>query len=231
MTGKQGSDMRVSGDRRQETIDRLMEHFANDVIPLEEFERRLDAANRATSEGDLERLLSDLPSAKPPAKVRQTVPAVQPRQAVASPTQVRETGWVIGILGGGERAGRWVPARKNYVMGVLGGAKLDLREALLGPGVTEINVFAFCGGVEILVPPGMAVEVDGFALMGGFGNHSDAPTNFDPEAPLLRVRGLALMGGAEVQSRLPGESKRQARKRRKLEHSEARKQLRPGPEN
>lgn len=230
MTEEPGTDLQVSSVRRQETIDCLMEHFANDVIPMEEFERRLDLANRSRTEGDLQRLLADLPALKSPAAVDSPLPSLRPTRAVASPEQVRDTGWIIGILGGGDRTGRWVPARKNYVVGVLGGAKLDLREALLGPGVTEVNVFTMCGGVEILVPPGLAVEVDGLAILGGFSNHSEAPMTFDPDEPFLRVRGLAIMGGAEVNVRLPGETKRQARKRRRLERSEARKQLPSGPE-
>ena len=32
---------------RQATVDALCEHFANDVMPVEEFERRVDAAHRA----------------------------------------------------------------------------------------------------------------------------------------------------------------------------------------
>lgn len=230
MTEMRSTELQLSSARRQETIDRLMEHFANDVIPMEEFERRLDFANQARTEGELQHLLADLPAAGPTGQVASPLPTVRRTRAVASPEQVRDTGFIIGILGGGERTGRWIPARKNYVMGVLGGAKLDLREALLGPGVTEVNIFAMCGGVEILVPPGLSVEVDGLAIMGGFSNHSEAPMTFDPDEPFLRVRGLAIMGGAEVQVRLRGETKRQARKRRKLERSEARKQLPSGPE-
>lgn len=231
MTAERGMDLQVSGARRQETIDALMEHFANDVIQMEEFEQRLDLANRATSEGELQRLIADLPALRPQAQTATSLPSLRQTRALASPEQVRETGVIIGIMGGGERTGRWVPARQNYVMGMLGGAKIDMREALFGPGVTQVNVLAICGGVEIIVPPGMAVEVDGLALMGGFSNHSEAPAVFDPEAPVLRVRGFAIMGGADVQVRHTGESKRQARRRRKLERAEARKQLKSGPQN
>ena len=48
---------------RQGTIDALCEHFANDVLELDEFERRIDQANRVESAEELRSLLSDLPTA------------------------------------------------------------------------------------------------------------------------------------------------------------------------
>ena len=39
----------------------------------------------------------------------------------------------------------------------------------------------------------------------------------DPERALLRVTGLAVMGGVSIETRLPGESRREARKRIKAE--------------
>jgi hypothetical protein len=49
--------------------------------------------------------------------------------------------------------------------------------------------------------------------MGGFDHkQSVAPTD-NPDAPLLRVSGVAFMGGVGVQVRYPGESKRDARHR------------------
>ena len=74
---------------------------------------------------------------------------------------------------------------------------------------------ALCGGVQIVVPPGLAVEVHGTAIMGGFQNVNRAPAHPDPDAPLLRVRGLAVMGGVEITMRLPGESEHQAHRRRR----------------
>lgn len=86
-----------------------------------------------------------------------------------------------------------------------------------------MNVLAVMGGVEIIVPPDMAVEVDGMALLGGFDHQTNAPLRSNPELPTLRVRGLALMGGVEVKVRLPGESSREARSRRRLERKSRRR--------
>jgi hypothetical protein len=99
----------------------------------------------------------------------------------------------------------------------MGGAHLDLRDALLPPGTIEVRVAALMGGVEIIVPPNLAVEAEGVSIMGGFDHVDRAPAEPDPGAPLLRVTGLVLMGGVHIEMRLPGESSRDARKRRKRE--------------
>ena len=53
--------------------------------------------------------------------------------------------------------------------------------------------------------------------MGSFEHVDRAPPTLDPEAPLLRVRGVAFMGSVEIRMRLPGESEREAHRRLKQE--------------
>jgi hypothetical protein len=222
--------------RRQQAVDRLCEAFADDRLPVEEFERRVDLAHRAVTEAELRRLLADLPSPAPPAlrtsgrpEGAGTLPArpAGTRHPTQAPASVPSTSFIAGVLGGAVRKGTWRPARTNYAIGVMGGFELDLREAILPPGVTEIRVFAFWGGGEIIVPPEVAVEVSAIGIMGGFEERHDAPSAPAPDAPVVRVTGLALMGGGEVTVRYPGESKGDVR-RRKREERKARKRLQRG---
>jgi hypothetical protein len=110
----------------------------------------------------------------------------------------------------------------------MGGVKLDFREALLPPGETEVWVFTTMGGVEIIVPPGLGVESNGIAILGSFEHREDIVMNPDPDAPFLRIKGLCLMGGVEVSIRLPGETPREAKRRRRLAKKEQRKRLKDG---
>lgn len=201
---------------RQVTIDALCEHFANDALAVEEFERRVEVAHHAGSAEELKQLLLDLPGGNVPA-VRDagTAPAPRPRPRVTAAAHVKQQGFVVAIMGGATRRGRWTPARTNFAFALMGGAELDFREAALPPGVTEVQVLTVMGGVEIIVPPGVNVESHGIGIMGGFDSTEDQ--DYDPEAPTLRVAGLALMGGVEIKVRHPGESARDARRRRKLE--------------
>ena len=56
------------GPTRQQAIDALCEHFANDVLSVEEFERRVDRAHKAESLDDIRKLLVDLPSGDLPVR-------------------------------------------------------------------------------------------------------------------------------------------------------------------
>jgi predicted membrane protein len=96
-----------------------------------------------------------------------------------------------------------VPKRISAVA-FMGGIELDLREATLGPGVTEIEVLAVMGGVVVTVPPNVRLECDGFAFMGGFEDQLKQPASGDPNAPAVRLTGFAFMGGVEARVLEPG---------------------------
>jgi DUF1707 SHOCT-like domain len=214
---------------RQMTIDALCEHFANDVMGVEEFERRVDLAHQASSNADLRALLRDLPGGELPAVVAPGgLPAASRGYQMTSADRVRERGFAVAVLGGTRRTGRWTPAHKNYAIAVCGGAELDFREAVLGPGVTELEVYAMWGGVEVIVPPGLNVESHGIGLLGGFDHRAESYDAPDPTAPTLRVTGIALMGGVEITVRHVGESKRDARRRRRVERRERAREIREG---
>ena len=102
------------------------------------------------------------------------------------------------------------------------------RDAVMPPGVTEVQVFTMWGGVEIIVPPDMHVESHGIALLGGFEHMAQGATASDPHAPKLRITGVAIMGGVEITVRHPGETARDARQRRRLERRERRRLGRGG---
>ena len=229
----EGMSVRQQGLKaaRQRVVETLMEHFANDVLDMTELERRLDVANRSANEAELNELLADLPATDLPVPVSSVVPARGGAPVVVSADRVKERAYMVSLMGGNSRTGRWVPARSNFAVGVMGGFSLDFREAMLGPGVTDVNVFVMMGGAEIIVPPEMAVEVSGFACMGGFDHETDEPIRRDPDRPTLRIRGFAMMGGVGVEVRLPGETAREAKKRRRLERKGLQPRLAPPKED
>jgi len=212
---------------RQATIDALCEHFANDVMSVEEFERRVESAHKAETTEQLRGLLLDLPGANLPSVPGSApLPGRTRDYSVTSADQVKERSFAIAVMGGTRRAGRWSPALKNYAIAIMGGAEIDLREAVMGPGVTELQIFTLWGGVEVIVPPGMNVESHGIGIMGGFEHAPDRPP--DPLAPTLRVTGLAVMGGVDITVRHAGESARDARRRRRQERRDRARDIREG---
>ena len=231
---------------RQKAIDALCDSFARDEMEIDELEKRLELVHEAETEAELGLIVADLPAAPVPAQVATHVPTGRERAASmatldpSSPSsdlaprptlpegRIPDHSVIVGIMGGGSRRGTWIPARNNWAVGLMGGCELDFRDAQLGPGVTEVRVFACMGGVEIIAPPDVQVESSGIGIMGGFdiSSHYRAPTHAD--APIIRITGLAIMGGASVKVRFPGETAREARHRLKAEQKARRLLARGG---
>jgi hypothetical protein len=216
--------IRLAQETRERVIARLSDHFAHDTLDVDEFERRVTIAQTSDDPADIEALLADLSGVDAPAA---PATAVVPMVVTALvPDDGRNGDTVYAIFGGIDRRGAWNVPRRMRIVALFGGANLDLREARFPPGVIDIDVTAVMGGINILVPPGLAVQMHGSAIMGGFADVNRAPAYPDPDAPLLRVHGLAMMGGVNVEMRLPGESERGARRREKQQLREERRSQR-----
>jgi len=204
-------------ERRDQVIATLASHFAADRLSLDQLEQRMDLAQRAVTAAEMDELLADLPDPQEPQP--EPVPS-----RLADPEAVRNYQVLAAVMGGVERKGHWVPARKTLVVTFMGGAELDLREASFPPGEVEIGIFTVWGGVEIIVPPDVRVDMGGLAIMGGFTQDRGNVKDPGAGAPSVRITGFALMGGVEVVVRYPGETARDAKRRVR----EERKRLQKG---
>lgn len=191
--------LRASDDDRERVAAFLQRAVSEGRLTVHEVDERLASLYRARTVGELAPIVEDLPGH---ASVLAAAAAPAPTRASAGPTPVRPTGaapssrQVVAVLSGATRRGAWTVPELLHTTTILGGANFDLTEATFAAPVVTIKVFAVMGGVEIIVPDGVAVEVDGFALMGGFDNGvGDAAP---PGAPVVRVTGFALMGGVSV---------------------------------
>ena len=191
----------VSEAQRAFVIQRISEAFATDRLTVEQLDERLARVYEATSVAGLEQLLADLDA---PA---QFGAGQVGNKRIAHEFSVAERGVGIAVMGGFQRGAGWVVPRHFKAVALMGGVALDLREARLAAGVTEIEVYAMWGGVEILVPDGVRVECVGAAVMGGFSAQSDAANLDDPNAPVLRVSGFVLMGGVDIKRKEPSKKK------------------------
>ena len=204
-------------ERREAVIELLCDGYATDLLPEEEFERRLDLAHRTSELAVLDDIVRDIEVANAPSQAPSTALAPLPEAVALDSSQRAKSKNVVAILGGVTRKGTWRVPKKLRAFTILGGVELDFREVALPPGPTDVQVYTILGGTDIIVPPGVAVECEGVALLGGFETLERAPTVPSPSDPVIRISGVAILGGVDVQTRLPGESQRQAKKRRKAE--------------
>ncbi len=189
----------------------LAEHFAQDRLTLPEYERRVELAYRADSADALRSLTSDLVP-MPPVRVSPS-PAVSTRFEGLVPQASPPKRNFFALMSGVIRRGNWLVPARSRAVAIMGGISLDLREATLTAPVTDIYIFAMMGGVEIIVPPDVRLESDGFAVMGGFEDQLREPASRDPDAPLIRIHGVAFMGGVEARVAALDEEDEEKRKK------------------
>lgn len=180
---------------RDGILERLGVHFAHDDLTMPELEQRLEMAFRAGDAEALQQIVADLPP--------RDENGARGSLVVHDATVVPPRGVMGAFMGGSVRKGSWIVPRRLKVVAVMGGVELDLRQAVLGAGVTEIEVIAVMGGVDITVPPGVRVETMGVAVMGGFEASAGDASALDPEAPVLRLSGFAVMGGVDARMKRP----------------------------
>jgi predicted membrane protein len=103
-----------------------------------------------------------------------------------------------GFLGGPKVASSSRSFRGASLTAVLGGVTLDLRGAIPAPGGAAINATAVLGGIDVLVPEGWIVEVNGTPILGGVEDKTDHSQPPPGDAPRLVIDALTLLGGVEV---------------------------------
>jgi hypothetical protein len=217
-TGTPAVQRRPTIVARDHVIERLQNAFAHENLDVDEFERRVSLAHQSESQTEIDDLVADLPASG--------VTSPTPARVLIPSRDVKPLARVFTVMGGVARQGMWLVPRKLDVLTVMGGARLDFREARLPEGEVEVRIGTFMGGVEIIVPPSLAVEASGSAIMGGFEHVDRAPAKAEAGSTVLRITGIAVMGGVNIEMRLAGESVGDARRRRRQELKAERKAAR-----
>jgi hypothetical protein len=187
------SQLRISDQDRHQVAEVLREAAGEGRIDLEELDERLGATYAARTYADLVPITLDLPAATTAQlPVR---PAATPAPVVPGPAEERH----LAILGGLDRKGVWVVPQHLTVTAFLGGADLDLRQAQFAAREVTITVNAFMGGADIKVNPQTHVIMEGVGILGGYsGPSDDVPPELTADSPVVRIRGVAVMGGVSV---------------------------------
>ena len=209
-------DLRASDADRERVVEVLRRAATDGQLTVEELEERVPSAYAARTRKQLEPLTADLSV----ESLRETSPAATDRGGLKQSDGQDGTRWVVSIMGGHDKRGRWRPAPRCTVLNIMGGSDIDLNDAALAVPVTEIRMYSIMGGGEIRVPHGVDVQVSNFALMGGndvkLGD--EAPP---PGAPTIHIRLVSIMGGASVaRGRKP--TKEERRQERELRNTRQR---------
>ena len=181
--------MRASDQDRDEATHRLQAAFAEGRLDDAEFDRRMRSALTALTRQELDRLAADLPAA----------PGAAPASAAAKPGK-----YAVAYKNSIRRGGRWrVPDRFTPVV-YKGSGWIDLRAAELTEPLTTVVAIAYKSRIDILVPPGVRVEMDGFGVSKGWSAEEEWESQLPADAPVVHIRGIAYKGTIETRTRPPG---------------------------
>lgn len=192
MTTPNAPRKRASNTERERISQLLDDAHVDGQLTLTEFDDRIKALWAATYADELPALVADLTPVEHGSGTLEPITS-QPGGSALS----------FSIMGESVKKGRWHVAPTHTSITVMGGNDLDLRNATLSAHETVINAFAVMGGIDIIVPDDVRVIDDGIGVLGGFELRDDpsSTTSHDhlpSDAPVVRVRGLALMGGVDI---------------------------------
>lgn len=185
---------------RERIVESLSTGYANGALEVDELDRRLALVHTANNAGELDALVTDLP-----------------RTALVAAEPIRI------MFGSIERIGPWTVPQHLRARVVCGNLELDLRDAQLAPGVTTIEVDVTMGNVEVIVPPGMRIDVEASSFLGAVEERTERVPPLLPTA--LRIVGRVRLGHLEVSTRWCGETRRDARCRRRVDRRWRRRHL------
>jgi hypothetical protein len=184
-------ELRASDADREHHAEVLRKAAGEGRLTMDELDERLNTVYESRTHSELQRLIADV-----------VVPGDQAHPQTLSkrmPVKRGEGGasWLVAIMSGRERKGRWRVGPNLKVINIMGGSDLDLNDAILADDVVHMTVFALMGGADIRVPEGLNVELTDFAFMGGNGSDLGNETP-DPGGPTLRLKVISIMGGTDV---------------------------------
>jgi hypothetical protein len=188
--------LKPTAERREAAVEKLTQAFASGRIEMEDLEQRLDLVMHARTIDQLDATLAGLET--PHSVSRDSAAAPAPPFRADRPKGSKHT---IVFMSASHRRGRWVPAPLHRVTAVLGAARLDLRDAELADGLTEIRISVLMGSVEVIAPPDVDIEVDGWALMGAVDHRDIHPAPLETQRHRVRIHARVLMGAVEVKVR------------------------------
>ncbi|MDA3865013.1 MAG: DUF5668 domain-containing protein [Deltaproteobacteria bacterium] len=111
------------------------------------------------------------------------------------------------FMGGGETKNSSQNFKGGSITTFMGGTKIDLRKARIKTRAT-IDIVAFWGGVELIVPRDWQIQVSARQFLGGVGDRTDNPIESErnnandsfQSKPVLEISGTLMMGGVEIKN-------------------------------
>jgi DUF1707 SHOCT-like domain len=179
--------MRASHEDRDRVVDLLRVAAGDGRLTSDELDERLERALSARTYGELAALTEDLPT------VRGAGPAADPKKVLS----IERAGTNV------RRDGSWVVPERIELRVTAGNVVLDFAQAVISLRSLQIHALVRGGNLTLITRPGIVVDTDEVAILGGRVILREPP---EPSVPVLlsvNVSGRVVGGNVRVRPPKP----------------------------
>ena len=178
--------------RKEKAIESLSDSFAENRLPLEEYERLVEYINKIESERELvlvEKLVAEHSRPEEPVYDNdddEDEPDFQPSRSSGN----------VAILSSRTFSG---PLKSgSEFVSLLGSAYIKIRKADLAKQQTVLNIVSILGDCTISVESGIRVKNKAIPILGSSSVNNKVSKLAESDEPELKISGIALLGNISV---------------------------------
>lgn len=166
------------------------ECYAQEIISMDEYQKKASALSRAKNTSDLKILLEDLPVDL------SSLPRF--REGNKSQLHSNRSRNITIFLGDRKLHGEKLTYPHSDAFVVLGSLILDYTRTLLPPEITRVNLTGLLSSTKIIVPPDLPVITDITPIMGSVKEHRDLRVHQTERGPLLKISGIIFLSDVNI---------------------------------
>ena len=187
---------------RQEAIRALSAALTSDRLPVEQFESRLALVRQAPNRATLDAIVADVLPTGGYLAPTGLLPVAADHTYV-SPVEPAEELRISTIFGSTKRAGSWTVPLHLTLKVVMGELTLDLRDAVFGSDLLDIDLDIVLGSMVLIVPAGAQVENECEERFSSSTHSTRSARGVSPIGLLIRISGRVRFGSIEVKEKRP----------------------------
>ena len=188
---------------RKEAVRLLCQAQADTRLSVDTFETRLDQVRRAPNEATLAAILADLEPLPVPYLMASPDLGPEDHTGLASPVSPADHLRIATVFGSTKRAGSWTVPLLLELKVLVGETTIDLRDAVFGADVVDIEVEVLLGSFTLIVPVGTQVESAVEETLSSSSHSTRNARNPQPNGLLIRIRGSSLLGSVDIKEKPP----------------------------
>ncbi len=187
---------------RQEAIHTLSIAVATDRLSASQLESRLVLVRQAPNRATLDAIVADvLPSGGYTVPVGLTASARD--HTLAAPVEPADLLRIATVFGSSKRAGSWTVPLALKLQVVMGELTIDLRDAVFGADVLDIDIRVIFGSLILIVPAGTQVENECDERFSSSTHSTRSSKGASPIGLLIRITGRVVFGNIDIKERRP----------------------------